>query len=493
MPAAISVEGVSKRFTLRKGRASDLRERFGSGLLNRLRGHDATSATTGNNSIFWALKDVSFEVHPGKPLGIVGHNGSGKSTMLKLLTGIMDPTEGNIRVRGRVGALIEVGAGFHPDLTGRENVFLNGSLLGLSRQEIARKFDEIVAFSGLERFIDTPVKRYSSGMYMRLGFSVAAHTDPEILLIDEVLAVGDTLFQNKCLRHLREFVKAGGSVVFVSHALPQVAELCDTCVWLDHGEVRYVGDTNEAIRQYMEVVQERENDELRRNHPEEWELMEAEQRQIEEENSLREEVRELRDVAEEERLARESRLVDSDQACLLGVQIFDSRGRPRNNFRVGDPFVVRIRYRFPSPPPSPVVAVEFWREDGFYAFGTSNLDHGRSFTGLSLEGEAALSIDLLTLNQGNYRLRVRLFSQSDTPDWSVQPEDVVEHAAHLHVDGGNFAHGAVYMPVHWWVVDQKEPRAGKAAMVAAIPPSSVAMAQNGAPQGEVLVGNNEKD
>ena len=213
--AIIQVTDVWKRFTIRTGQVGDLRERF-----NALR---APKKEAIPESIFWALKDVSFSVGPGQSLGIVGHNGSGKSTLLKLLTGILKPTQGEVKMKGRVGALIEVGAGFHPDLSGRENIFLNGSILGLSRREIERKFDDIVAFAGLEKFVDTPVKRYSSGMYMRLGFAVAAHTDPDILLIDEVLAVGDTFFQRKCLRHLENFVKKGGAVVFVSHAMTQVS------------------------------------------------------------------------------------------------------------------------------------------------------------------------------------------------------------------------------------------------------------------------------
>lgn len=200
---------------------------------------------------FWALKEVSFTVSKGEALGIIGDNGAGKSTMLKLLTGIMKPTVGAIHVQGRLSALIEVGAGFHPDLTGRENVFLNGVILGMTRQEINSKFDEIVAFSGLEEFIDTPVKRYSSGMHARLGFSVAAHVEPDILLVDEVLSVGDYLFQKKCVEKMNQVIKRGATVVFVSHNLRAVADLCDRSLLLDHGQIVEDGNTNDVIQSYM--------------------------------------------------------------------------------------------------------------------------------------------------------------------------------------------------------------------------------------------------
>lgn len=200
---------------------------------------------------FWALEDVCFEVRKGEAFGIIGHNGAGKSTMLKHLSGIMQPTRGRIDVHGRLSALIEIGAGFHPDLTGRENVFLNGTILGMTRSEIRAKFDEIVAFAGLEEFIDTPVKRYSSGMFARLGFSVAAHLDPDILVIDEVLSVGDYVFQRKGIEKMTSVVKGGATVIFVSHNLAAVADLCDRALLLDRGRVKSLGDTREVIRDYL--------------------------------------------------------------------------------------------------------------------------------------------------------------------------------------------------------------------------------------------------
>jgi lipopolysaccharide transport system ATP-binding protein len=203
---------------------------------------------------FWALQDVSFEIAKGEAVGIIGHNGAGKSTMLKHLSGIMRPTSGDIEVNGRLSALIEVGAGFHPDLTGRENIFLNGVILGMSRAEIRRKFDEIVDFSGLKEFIDTPVKRYSSGMHARLGFSVAAHMEPDILVIDEVLSVGDFAFQSKGVAKMRSVLNNGTTVLFVSHNLRAVADLCNRSLLLNHGKLVADGPTSKIIQTYMEQI-----------------------------------------------------------------------------------------------------------------------------------------------------------------------------------------------------------------------------------------------
>ena len=205
---------------------------------------------------FWALRDVSFSVDRGEAFGIIGGNGAGKSTLLKLLTGIMRPTRGDIRVAGRVSALIEISAGFHPDLTGRENIYLNGAILGLTRSQIRARFDAIVAFSGLEEFIDTPVKRYSSGMYARLGFSVAAHVDSDVLLVDEVLSVGDYLFQRKCVERMNAVIAGGATVVFVSHNLHAVATLCRRSLLLERGAVQMIGATPEVIRTYFSRGQE---------------------------------------------------------------------------------------------------------------------------------------------------------------------------------------------------------------------------------------------
>jgi len=203
---------------------------------------------------FWALKDVSLEVSPGEVLGLIGRNGSGKTTLLKVLSRITRPTEGWAEIHGRVGSLLEVGTGFHPELTGRENAYLSGAILGMSKREITRKFDEIVGFAELEQFIDTPVKHYSSGMYVRLAFAVAAHLEPEILLVDEVLAVGDIRFQKKCLGKMGDVARAGRTVILVSHQLNQIRRLCDRTVWVDSGSIRQTGPTAEVVSAYEEAM-----------------------------------------------------------------------------------------------------------------------------------------------------------------------------------------------------------------------------------------------
>jgi lipopolysaccharide transport system ATP-binding protein len=251
--AQLEVQQVFKKF--RRGEIYDsLRDLLPAlgGRLFRARGTDQLERRE-----FWALKDVSFDVARGEAFGIIGDNGAGKSTMLKLLTGIMRPTSGRIQVRGRLSALIEVSAGFHPDLTGRENVYLNGTILGLKRDEIRRRFDEIVAFSGLEEFIDTPVKRYSSGMFARLGFSVAAHVDSEVLLVDEVLSVGDYQFQRKCMERMTQVIESGTTVVFISHNLRAVASLCKRSLLLNHGTVAMLGPTSEVLKKYLGSGEER--------------------------------------------------------------------------------------------------------------------------------------------------------------------------------------------------------------------------------------------
>src|SRR3989441_2246269 len=200
----------------------------------------------------WALRDINFKIHQGDVVGIIGRNGSGKSTLLKILSRITEPTEGRVSIRGRVSSLLEVGTGFHPELTGRENIFLNGAILGMTRAEIKRKFDEIVAFAEIEKFLDTPVKRYSSGMYVRLAFAVAAHLEPEILLVDEVLAVGDAVFQKKCLGKMGDVAKEGRTVLFVSHNMTAVKSLCRRAIWLDEGQIIQSGETALVVNNYLQ-------------------------------------------------------------------------------------------------------------------------------------------------------------------------------------------------------------------------------------------------
>ncbi|MEO2088901.1 MAG: polysaccharide ABC transporter ATP-binding protein [Gemmataceae bacterium] len=249
----IRVENLGKKYLIRHKEAGPkyraLRDVLATGVKTGfgLFGRTAESST----EEFWALKDVSFDVNEGEVVGIIGRNGAGKSTLLKVLSRITEPTAGRVTLNGRVASLLEVGTGFHPELTGRENVYLNGTILGMRRAEIARKFDEIVAFAEVEKFLDTPVKRYSSGMYVRLAFAVAAHLEPEILVVDEVLAVGDAAFQKKCLGKMNEVAKGGRTVLFVSHNIPIVQSLCDRGVLLSGGRVEAAGPISEVAPRYL--------------------------------------------------------------------------------------------------------------------------------------------------------------------------------------------------------------------------------------------------
>jgi lipopolysaccharide transport system ATP-binding protein len=255
-PVDISIENLGKRYTLghQRNKSDGLRHAIEGAVRAPLAWFRSRQQQRMQRVDFWALKDVSLQIKRGEVVGIIGRNGAGKSTLLKLLSRITVPTEGRIRIEGRVGCLLEVGTGFHAELTGRENIFLNGAILGMTRAEIIRKFDEIVAFSEIEEFLDTPVKRYSTGMFVRLAFAVAAHLDPEILIVDEVLAVGDTAFQKKCLGKMGSFAQAGRTVLFVSHNLDAVRNLCRRAVWLKQGRLHQDGEVTEIVEAYLETI-----------------------------------------------------------------------------------------------------------------------------------------------------------------------------------------------------------------------------------------------
>ena len=296
MQAALRFEHVSKRYRIGLGK-SGLREALAGVYKPR------PQRENGDPNLLWALRDISFEVQKGEALGIIGANGAGKTTTLKLLSRVARPTEGKITLEGRVSSLIELGAGFHPDLTGRENIFLNGAIMGLRRQEIKAQFDNIVGFAELERFIDTPVKRYSSGMYARLGFAVAAHVYPDILLVDEVLSVGDEAFQIKCRDYIHQFVNSGRTSVFVSHNLYAIDQLCQRLIWLDKGQVRATGKAAQVLKMYLD-----END------------------------------RKLASAAGRGEM-------ETDRIQINQLEVLDKDGFPRETFMPGDDVVIRLTYR----------------------------------------------------------------------------------------------------------------------------------------------------
>jgi lipopolysaccharide transport system ATP-binding protein len=364
----IRFDAVSKRFVIHHERARSFQELA----INVFRRNDDI------HEVFWALQDVSFAVERGETVGIIGPNGAGKSTVLKLVSRILEPTSGRIEVNGRVGALLELGAGFHPDLTGRENIFLNGSILGLSRADIQRKFDEIVAFAELERFIDVPVKHYSSGMYVRLGFSVAVHTDPEVLLVDEVLAVGDQNFQHKCLERILEIQQQGVTIMFVSHGLGAVRQLCSHAIWLDRGTVQAAGDVDDTVSAYLQHA------------------------------AAEEDARSAAMVSENERRW------GTGDVEVVSVSFLDAEGRERHVFRVGEPWTVRLHYQSSQRIESPVFGLAVFRNDGLHVCGPNTKIANLDIPFVEGEGDVCYHVDSLPLMEGTYSVTVAAHNETDT-------------------------------------------------------------------------------
>ncbi len=366
----IKVENLGKKYTIghdlnagRAYRSRSLRDTLAHkvrGLYQRVR--HPLSPNTENTEIeeFWALKDVGFEIEPGDRVGIIGRNGAGKSTLLKILSRITEPTTGRIEISGRVASLLEVGTGFHPELTGRENIYLNGAILGMTRAEIKAKFDEIVDFSEIEKFLDTPVKRFSSGMYVRLAFAVAAHLEPEILVVDEVLAVGDAQFQKKCLGKMEEVGKEGRTVLFVSHNMAMISNLCQRGMMLNEGKLEFHGRVSDAVMKYYQATNHRDGD--------------------------------------------HEREFKSDTAELLGAELLGLSNL--SDITIHDELTVRMRYRIKKQIDGKCVPnFHFFTSDGSYAFVDSAKDVSSSPPG---EYCADCRIPPRFLNEGAYFVGVAL-------------------------------------------------------------------------------------
>jgi ABC-type polysaccharide/polyol phosphate transport system ATPase subunit len=417
LSTAIRFDHVSKRFTLHHQRPRSFQEliirtfRGNGGAPERPR--DVPEGTDGRGrEEFWALRDVSFTVDHGETVGIIGPNGAGKSTVLKLISRIIEPTSGEIEVNGRIGALLELGAGFHPDLSGRENIYLNGSILGLKRAEIDRRLDDIITFAELERFIDMPVKHYSSGMRMRLGFSVATHIDPEIMLIDEGLAVGDEAFQYKCMAKIAEFQRRGCTVLLVSHGLSLVEGLCTRAIWLQDGEIQQQGRTDRVIAAYRGGVDEQ----LKAGS-----------------------VSQKRDEGTFER--------DTD-LCIRDVQMIDASGKPRWTYHSGEKVRVRIVYESKRRLERPVFSILIHRSDGVYVSSTNTYNIDPTDLGpIEGRGEVIVAIDHLNLHRGNYFLSVGAYYEPDPPYWSTEA-DLLDKAFQFSVLSCG-RHGVVALPASW--------------------------------------------
>ncbi len=355
MASAISVDGVSKMYRLYHERNQSLK----SVVMQRARVKYES---------FMALDDVSIEIPAGETFGLIGENGCGKSTLLKCIARILKPESGKIRTEGKISALLELGAGFHPELSGRDNVYLNGAILGLSKRQLDQRFDEIVGFAGLEHFIDTPVKNYSSGMYVRLGFSVAINVDPDILLVDEVLAVGDEEFQRRCSEKFAELKHSGKTVVIVSHALGSVRNLCDEVALLEHGKLIATGPAGEVIDGYLsEVHVDREKD---GEYGSRW---------------------------------------GSGEGKIEQVEILDRTGKAGTDLHTGDPMTIRLHYALSEPIPQPVFGIAIQTLEGFTITGPNTRQAGAVPDQLSGNGFVDLRVDRLMLAPGTYDLSVSLY------------------------------------------------------------------------------------
>ena len=421
---AIKVEGLGKKYLLRhqqQGRRyKALRDVLAEKAKSLVRLGQSRAQANGSREEFWALKDVSFEIKKGETIGVIGRNGAGKSTLIKLLSRITEPTTGRFEVEGRVASLLEVGTGFHPELTGRENVFLNGAILGMSRAEIRKKFDEIVAFAEVEKFLDTPVKRYSSGMYMRLAFAVAAHLEPEILIVDEVLSVGDAEFQKKCLGRMQSVAQdEGRTVLFVSHNLQAIRQLCERVLLLRQGQVAFVGEPHTGINRYLNQNAEDHSATLD--------------------------------------LSSYPRAREPEGARLLSLRFLDDEGRPALRIASPGSLVVEVRFRADQPQKRLDVPMAVMHAEGLRVFSETYADqHGK----LNLEpGEYLLrfSIPLRFFKLESYSLAIGLFDDGRHADFvdGLPLQELVNENADPYIESQRW--GVVRIPVEWSEVQPVRP------------------------------------
>ena len=358
---------------------------------------------------FPALQGVSFNVAAGRTFGIIGRNGSGKSTALKLVAGITKPTTGTVNVKGRISALIELGAGFHPEISGRENVFINGIMLGLTKREVARRFDEIVEFAELQDFIDAPVKTYSSGMYMRLGFAVAIHVDPDVLLVDEVLAVGDEGFTHKCLDKFGEFKRRGKTILLVTHSLSLVERFCDEALWLDSGKVRGAGDPRRVVGAYLIDVERTEEKELAR----------AEERAHEETTQEAGQEPKVQspqpDSSVEDMTKADEGRWGSREIEITGVTLKAENGEAAHIFQSGEPMAIHLAVRAHEANDDFVFGVGLYSADGVTCYGTNTHMEDYKPEEIRGDGEVVLNIESLDLVEGTYKLDVAVHKRDGYP------------------------------------------------------------------------------
>ena len=414
----ITVSNLSKLYRIgaRRDRYKTIRDSIADALIapfRRLKG--TREEQVQREEAIWALKDTSFDVQPGEVVGLIGRNGAGKSTLLKILSEITYPTEGRVEIRGRVGSLLEIGTGFHPELTGRENIFLNGAILGMTRAEIKRKFDEIVAFAEVDKFIDTPVKRYSSGMYVRLAFAVAAHLEPEILLVDEVLAVGDAQFQKKCLGKMSDVAHGEGrTILFVSHNMAAIESLCDRCILLQGGTLGSDGPTDQVIARYQTLMSSA--------------------------------------IAETIDLTNHSGRRRNSISMMTRATLLSASGEPATTIRMGEGLAVRVDFSFSAKPVRPVLGLALKTSIGAHVFSVDNrFVGGFSFNEALREGTITCSFDHLPLLAGKYVIDLYFGDEHQSLDavfdaiqFDVDPADVFGTGKLPPPVGGPF-----YWPARW--------------------------------------------
>ncbi len=359
----------------------------------------------------WALKEITFKVKRGESFGFIGSNGAGKSTLLKLISGISKPTEGEISVRGRVSALMELGAGFHHEFTGRDNIYMNCSILGMTKDEIEKKMDEIIEFSELGDFIDRPIKIYSTGMFMRLGFSVAINTDPEILLIDEILAVGDEYFQSKCYKKIKEFREQGKTVIFVSHSINTVRGLCDRVMWLDNGKVRALGDSVRVTEDYLNFQRARIGSSLGLDNQDE--------------------------AGKIPKITRQG----TKEAEIVKVEFLNEKGEIKDTFNFNETLIVRLHFVAHERIETPNMGVSIWRNDGVLCYGSSSAKDETSLEYLEGEGHLDVIFPECPLMAGEYEISVGIYCPKD-----LHPYDFHNRLYKLKVVSGRRDEGVCYIP-----------------------------------------------
>jgi ABC-type polysaccharide/polyol phosphate transport system ATPase subunit len=366
------------------------------------------------NETFPAVANVTFSVPKGQTLGVIGRNGSGKSTTLKLVAGITKPTSGTVAVKGRISALIELGAGFHPEISGRENVFINGIMLGLSKREITRRFDEIVEFAELEDFIDAPVKTYSSGMYMRLGFAVAIHVDPDVLLVDEVLAVGDEGFTHKCLDKFGEFKRRGKTILLVTHSLGLVERFCDEALWMDGGRMKVQGDPKRVVGAYITDVEKSEEKELAAADARAKDAAAVMSPDDPVSAVLPDHPIETADAPADMFRATEGRW-GSREIEITAVELIDQDGSAGHVFQSGDPLTIRVRLRAPLEMHDFVIGIGIFNAEGVCCYGTNTDLEQLKALRIFGDADASFAIDRLDLVEGTYKLDVAVHKQDGYP------------------------------------------------------------------------------